>query len=91
MDLYDELIWSCMTSMDFYELAWTLLACMDFFELVWNCMNLYGLVCHMLLHLYMLDRSKTRENVPKFCEIVVYSSLQKLSSIASFAKKIKCE
>jgi hypothetical protein len=60
---------------------------MDFYELVWNWMNLYGLICHMLLHLYMLDRSKTREIVPKFCEIIVYSPLQKLSSFASFAKK----
>jgi hypothetical protein len=43
MDLYDELIWSCMTSMDFYELVWTLLACMDFFEQVWTFMSLYGI------------------------------------------------
>jgi hypothetical protein len=41
--------------MDLYELYGLLCSCLDFYELVWNFLNLYALVCYMLMYVYMLD------------------------------------
>jgi hypothetical protein len=54
MDLFGlyGLVWPFM---DLYELYGLLCTCLDFYELVWNFLNLYALVCYMLMYVYMLD------------------------------------
>jgi hypothetical protein len=41
-------LWTCINSIDYYALVWTFMSLLEF-------LNLYALICYMLMYVYMLD------------------------------------